>query len=301
VTLLVLSLLVCLPLVFVRRLPLTMALLSAAVAAVGTGIDVGWPGRLVAVAGFCLAAFHRPAPGPVLAASLGWTFLLTLMAGSPSGTLTIADLIIMGVAPMAVGYGFRLQRERSEHLARLYIAEDRARLARDMHDSVGHHLTAIKMQATAAQRVPEAAGQALVTIADLSSSALVEVREFVRELRTDIDGLAERLSGPGLRITTHGSTAGLPPAVGQSAYRIVQEALTNAVRHSNATEIEVRLRSDRRQVAVVVTDNGCCPDSVVEGNGIRGIRERAGSHGGTVHIGPSRSGWRVEALLPVDG
>nr|WP_157529125.1 sensor histidine kinase [Kibdelosporangium sp. MJ126-NF4] len=294
-----LSVAVCLPLVFVRRLPLTMAIVSGVVAVVGTGMDVHWPGRLVAVAGFCLAAVHLRRLTPVLVASLTWTFTFGLMAGSPTGVIPYTDMVIMGVAPIAVGYGVRLLRERGEQAARLAMAEHRAQLARDVHDSVGHHLTAIKMQAVAAQRVPATADRSLSTIVDLSGTALSEVRDFVRDIRQDIPGLAERLSGPELRITTHGSTTGLPPAVGQTAYRIVQEALTNAVRHSDATEIDVRLRRERGHLAVLVTDNGSSAADVVEGNGIRGIRERVGRLGGSIHIGPVGGGWRVDARLPV--
>lgn len=294
-----LSVAVLLPLVFVRRFPLTMAIVSAVVAMAGTGFDVHWPGRLVAVAGFCLAAFHRPRPGPVLVASLLWMFAFAVLAGSPGDVLPYTDLVIMGVAPAAIGYGFRLQRERAERDRRLSVAEDRARLARDLHDSVGHHLTAIKMQAAAAQRVPSATAGALSTIGELSSVALGEVRDFVRELRMDLPGLAERLSGPELRITTGGSVEGLPPEIGRAAYRIAQEALTNAVRHSGATEIDVRVRRERGRVAIVVTDNGSGAADSVEGNGIRGIRERVGLLGGTVHIGPDERGWRVDARLPV--
>ncbi|MBE1465179.1 sensor histidine kinase [Kibdelosporangium phytohabitans] len=290
-----LSVAVCLPLVFVRRLPLSMAILSATVAMAGTGYDLHWPGRLVAVAGFCLAAFHRPRLAPVLVASLTWTFVFGLMTGSPAGVLPVTDVVIMGVAPIGVGYGVRLQRE----LTRLRIAEHRAQLARDVHDSVGHHLTAIKMQAVAARRVPAAADRTLSTIAELSTTALSEVRDFVRDVRMDIPGLADRLSGPDLRITTSGSTTGLPPSVGQTAYRIVQEALTNAVRHSSATRIHVRLRQEHENLAVLVTDNGTAPAAFAEGNGIRGIRERVGLLGGKIHIGPTRHGWKVEASLPV--
>ncbi|ONI84485.1 hypothetical protein ALI144C_15165 [Actinosynnema sp. ALI-1.44] len=291
---LLLSVGVCLPLLFVRRLPLTMAILSAIVATAGTGYDIHWPGRLVAAAGFCLAAYHRPRLTPVAVASLTWTFVFGLLAGSPTGVIPATDVVIMGVAPIAVGYGVRLQRE----LARLRIAEHRAQLARDVHDSVGHHLTAIKMQAAAAQRVPATAARALSTITELSATALSEVRDFVRDVRMDIPDLAERLAGPDRRITTSGSTAGLPPAVGQAAYRIVQEALTNAVRHSDATRIDVRLRQERETLTVSVADNGTAA-SFVEGNGIRGIRERVDLLGGNIHIGPTGGGWKVEASLPV--
>jgi signal transduction histidine kinase len=219
---------------------------------------------------------------------------LIIMMGSPVGALSVSDLLLMAVAPFSVAFGIRLHRER----ARRQLAEERAQLAREVHDSVGHHLTAIKMQAAAAQRVPEAADRALGTIAELSSTALAEVRDFVCELRTDIDELATRLSGPGCRITAHGTAIDMPPVVAHTAYRIVQEALTNAIRHANATAVDIQLRRGRGRVVVTVTDNGCGPTDFVVGNGIRGIRERVAALSGTVHIGPHGRGWEVEAVLP---
>ena len=292
---------VCLPLLFVRRAPLTAALLSALAATAGAGLGAGWPGRLVAVAAFCLAAYHRRPLWPVPVGALGWTFAFASVAGSDTGEIPLTDLAVMGVAPVAVGCGFRAQRERGAQAARLAIAEDRARLARDVHDSVGHHLTAIRLQAVAAQRVPDTADRALATVADLSAAALAEVRGLVGELRApeDLSALAERLSGPGRRITTRGTVDGLPPVVAHVAYRVVQEALTNAVRHSDATDILVRLRRERGQLAILVADNGSGRTAAEEGNGLKGIRERVGALAGSVHIGPAPTGWRVEARLPV--
>ncbi|GAA3885925.1 sensor histidine kinase [Saccharothrix violaceirubra] len=302
----VLSVAVCLPLLGVRRFPLTAALLCAAVALVGTGVDAAWPGRLVAVAAFCVAAYHRPRTVPVLVGAVAWTFLFaTTGSGGGGRTAPVTDLVIMGVAPVAVGYGIRAQRERAAHQARLAVAEDRARLARDMHDSVGHHLTAIRLQAAAGRRVPAAGDKALATISDLSAAALAEVRGLVDALRAepDVEALATRLSGPDLRITTRGTTSGLPEAVGDTAFRIVQEALTNVVRHSDADRVEVELRRRRGVLVVTVSDNGSArggvvEGGVVEGNGLRGIRERVAALAGTVHIGWS-DGWRVDARLPV--
>ncbi|MFF0775602.1 sensor histidine kinase [Nonomuraea wenchangensis] len=311
----------CLPVLIWRRLPLTAAVLSAGVALIGMAVP-GWPGRLVATCLFCAAATHRARrPWLVLAASVVWVVIYGTLLPQSIGAATLTDLIVLGVAPVAVGRMLRLHAERAAQAARLdhaearrALAEERAGLARDVHDSVGHHLTAIRVQATATRRAlrgrTPAADKALGTIADLSSSALEEVRALLDTLREtsaepdqdDLEELAGRLSTPHLRITVHraGLSSPLPPGVGRTVYRIVQEALTNAARHSGATEVDVRVRRSRTAVAVSISDNGHARAGA-EGRGIRGMRERARRHGGTLTAGPGpRQGWLVEATVPID-
>lgn len=316
------SLCVSLPLLLRRVLPLTGAVLSAVVGLGGLGFLPAWPGMLVTMGAFCAAVYHRErGPGLVLAVCGGWVLVSAAVAGSPVQVFTITDLVVMGVAPVATGYALRLHRERAAQTLRVQraeadrvLAEERAQLARDVHDSVGHHLTAIRWQATAARRAlagaPPVADRALGTIADLSLSALHEVRELLGALReapagvglAELDHLAERLSGPDRRVTVRrsGPAAPLPPAVDHTAYRVVQEALTNAVRHSTAAEVDVRLRRERDRLVVTVVDDG--PPAVrphLEGQGIRGMRERVRLVGGTLAVGPDGPrGWRVRAELP---
>ncbi|TDE41705.1 sensor histidine kinase [Nonomuraea mesophila] len=327
-----LSLAAALVLTLRTRFPLAGALLAVAVVPLGLQVP-GWPGRLVTMAMFGAAAFHLPRRlGLVAGLSVAWTvgYALLLPAGL-SGVSIVTDLVVMGAAPVAVGHALRLRGERARQAALLdraeagrAMAEERAGLARDVHDSVGHHLTAIRLQATATRRAlrgaEPAADRALGTIADLSSSALAEVRALLDTLRDEpaapgrrpaaiedlaaIEGLARRLSAPGLNISVHraGSSAPLPPGVGGTVYRVVQEALTNAVRHSGATDVQVRIRRGRVRVAVTIADNG--PPGFAagaEGRGLRGMRERVLQHGGTLQAGPGRTrGWLVEATVPAE-
>ncbi|MER7619122.1 sensor histidine kinase [Nonomuraea wenchangensis] len=311
----------CLPVLIWRRLPLTAAVLSAGVALFGLVVP-GWPGRLVATCLFCAAAAHRSRrPWLVLVASVGWVVFYGTLLPQSIGAATLTDLIVLGVAPVAVGRMLRLHAARAAQAARLdhaeamrALAEERAGLARDVHDSVGHHLTAIRIQATATRRAlrgrTPAADKALGTIADLSSAALEEVRALLDTLREtsaepgqeDLDELAARLSTPHLRISVHRTGPGtpLPPGVSRTVYRIVQEALTNAARHSGATEVDVRIRHSRAAVAVSIADNGHARAGA-EGRGIRGMRDRALRHGGALTAGPGpRHGWLVEATVPID-
>ncbi|MEV1116289.1 sensor histidine kinase [Actinosynnema sp. NPDC049800] len=316
------SLCVSLPLLLRRVLPLTGAVLSAVVGLGGLGLLPAWPGMLVTMGAFAAAVYHRErGPGLVLAVCGCWVLVSAVIAGSPVRVFTITDLVVMGVAPVATGYALRLHRERAEQASRMQraeadrvLAEERARLARDVHDSVGHHLTAIRLQATAAQRVlagaPPVADRALGTIADLSRSALDEVRDLLSTLRdvpsgmglADVDRVAGRLSGPDRRVTVRrsGSAAAVPPGVDHTAFRVVQEALTNIARHSTAGEVEVSLHRDRGRLVVTVVDDGSVAGPVeAEGQGMRGMRERVRQVGGTLAVGPGETGgWRVRAELP---
>jgi len=315
---------VSLPLLIRRVLPLTAAATSAVIALVGMAQLHRWEGMLVTMALFCAAVYHRPRrPGLVLAVSSCWVLgTLTVMGGE--GVPEPTSIVIMSIAPVATGYALRLHRDRADQSLRVQraeaervLAEERTWLARNVHDSVGHHLTAIRLQAAAARRAPgdTPAKQALQTISDLSQSALTEVRGLLRTLdeypaaiqpgTTDLERLAEQLTCADRTITIRRSGTGdaLPPAVDHTAYRVVQEALTNAVRHADATEVTVHLRQDDRGLRIDVLDNGApAPAPQAEGRGIRGMRERVRLLDGTLSVGPMNTGgWRVRADLPREG
>lgn len=329
----VLSIAVATPLTW-RRFPLTAAVVSAAVALCGGVAVPGWSGSLVAAGAFYLAAYHRPRRvGTVLALSVA-CFLAPLFVGAADGaevgprfigigTTPLSQAVLMGVAPVAVGYASRLHQDRARQAARLrhaeavrIMAEERTLLAREVHDAVGHHLTAIRMQAGAARHVlggtSSVAHRVLGTIDDSASSALGEVRTLLAVLREDADGarlteveaLVHRLSAESCPITLerHGDGP-LPALVDHAAYRLVQEALTNAVRHSGASHVRVTIRQDDLAVAIDVADNGPGhPPAVPEGHDIRGMRDRARLLGGNVGIGPAEPhGWLVRVTLPVGG
>ncbi|MGW0516435.1 sensor histidine kinase [Crossiella sp. NPDC003009] len=305
-----LSLALCLPLALRRRYPVAVAVACAAVAFFGTGV-AGWSGRTVAAAAFCSAVYHRGEKfGPVVALSVGWTVLYGLSAPAPPSTPVLTEAVLLGLAPVAAGAALRLHRERvrsavalrQAELARV-VADERLRIARDVHDAVGHHLTAIRLQAMAARRVPEAAPSALALITDLSATALTETRGLLAELREDpgldqVPELAARLARGGPRITVRGLEIGVPELVGRHAYRIVQEALTNVLRHAAATEVEVELRRTGTDLVITVCDNGRSAGEPRPGHGLRGLAERAALLGGTCTAGPTGDGWLVRAVLP---
>ncbi|MGW4790972.1 sensor histidine kinase [Nonomuraea sp. NPDC004297] len=311
---------VSLPLLLRRAVPLTAALTSAVIALAGMAQLHRWEGMLVTMGLFCAAVYHRPRrPGLVLAVSTCWVAGTGTVIGGDVPAL--ANMVIMSVAPVATGYALRLHRDRAEQALRLrraeaerVLAEERTWLARNVHDSVGHHLTAIRLQAAAARRARShvSATKALTVISDLSLSALTEVRDLLRTLSehpaalqpgtADLERLAGQVASADRTITVRrtGTEGVLPPVVDHTAYRVVQEALTNVVRHSTATEVSVHLRQDDRGLRIEVLDNGATAHPPeVEGQGIRGMRERVRLLDGTLSAGPTETGgWRVRADLP---
>jgi signal transduction histidine kinase len=196
---------------------------------------------------------------------------------------------------------------------------------------VAHTLSVMVVQAGAADDVfaerPDQARQALRAIEAGARSALGELRQMLRAFRPEVgedvpeerrtpgpslaclDDLAEsvRATGMTVRVHTEGATDGLPASVDLAAYRIVQEALTNTLRHAvGADEVSVRVTSDRECVRITVVDNGRTARSADAatgaGRGLLGMKERARLVGGRVHAGPlPAGGFEVAALLPVEG
>ena len=241
-------------------------------------------------------------------------------------------IALMG-ASFALGDGVRTrrllkesQRER-ERQARLELErraaeqrdEERLRLARDLHDALGHNVAMISLQSAVAaealpERVPEAQ-QAVADIRNISLAAMADLRSTVRRLRSldsavdlptglnELPALAEQVHNNGLdvQIVETGDGREVPIALGQAAYRIVQEALTNVIRHANATTAVVTLDRSRDALTVTVRDNGQAAGELRAGNGIRGMRERAAEWGGELTVSSSGRGpgTVVTAVLPL--
>jgi signal transduction histidine kinase len=213
----------------------------------------------------------------------------------------------------------RLERER-EQQARLAVAEERVRIARELHDVVAHAISVIVVQAQAGQRVLEgeqaSAREALGSIETTGRQALVEMRRLLGILRREdrelalaprpslayLDVLAERVREAGLPVELHveGEAKPLPPGVELSAYRIVQEALTNTLKHAGPASAQVVVRYRPEEVELEITDDGRGPvDGREGGHGLVGMRERAGLVGGSVESGTNGGrGYRVRARLP---
>jgi signal transduction histidine kinase len=216
-----------------------------------------------------------------------------------------------------------LERERAES-ARRAIEDERARIARDLHDVVGHSLSLMVLQA-GAERLGLGADRsgtrdALAAIESSGRSTLAELRRLVGVLRsaddgpeltplpglTQIDELVGKVRDAGLPVAlrTEGSPVSLPPGLDVAAYRIVQEALTNALRHARApTLVTIRIAYGARELALEVADDGRPGTGPgVPGHGLVGMRERTALYGGRLTAGPRPGGgFVVRCCLPLDG
>jgi signal transduction histidine kinase len=214
----------------------------------------------------------------------------------------------------------RLEREREAEAARA-VAEEQARIARELHDVIAHTLSVIVVQAAAARDVfasrPERAREALQAIERSGRGALQELRGLLSSVRgehasfappsrlSDLDRLIEELGQSGLSVslTIEGRPTELPQAVELSAYRVVQEALTNTLKHARATKAEVALRWGADALRVEIHDDGLgSAGESGTGHGIVGMQERLALLGGTLTAGPageSERGFSVVARFPL--
>jgi signal transduction histidine kinase len=224
----------------------------------------------------------------------------------------------------------RAERTREEE-ARRRVDEERMRIARELHDVVSHTIGVISVQAGVAahllRRRPDKAADSLAAIRQASDEALGELHAMLGVLRAgddgraplapvpglaDLDALVAQAAGAGVevRVAVEGEPRRLPPAVDLACYRVVQESLTNVVRHAGARHAQVTVTHHDGGVRVEVVDDGHGDGSAAassnghggSGQGIVGMRERARALGGTLEAGPRpEGGFRVHASLPVSG
>lgn len=232
-------------------------------------------------------------------------------------------VVVVPVAELARVRREQWAREREERARaeQRRADEERLRIARELHDVLAHSISVINVQAGVGLALldsdPEQARTALTTIKSASKEALGEVRQVLDTLRTPgaaprspapglerLPELAEHAASAGLRVGTHtgGEPVPLPPGADLAAFRIVQEALTNVVRHSAARTARVGLAYRPDALEITVDDDGpaSAGDGPGGGNGLAGMRERAAVLGGTLDAGPRPDGgFRVRALLPI--
>lgn len=240
---------------------------------------------------------------------------------NPGKSTDTVGAIAVVCSALALGTAFRYRAgARQRQLDQVKLLE-RVRLARDLHDTVGHHVSAIAIRAQAGIAMsaahPEAAADALRVIEAEASQALTEMRAMVRVLRrdqpaelapgrriADLAGLAGGArAGPQVDVGISGDVDDLSPSVGAAIYRLAQESITNARRHARqATRIEVRVVADDSSVCLRVSDDGDTADGrppASPGYGLIGMIERADLLGGSFRAGPDPAGgWTVTAVLP---
>jgi signal transduction histidine kinase len=218
-----------------------------------------------------------------------------------------------------IGASVRFWATARERQLERMRSHERERLARELHDTVAHHVSAMVIRAQAGRVIagadPAAAVEALEGVEEEGARTLEEMRAMVATLRDSGAGaelapaagvadLRRLLRAPAARLRVDlgldGDLAGLPPAVDAAVYRIVQESVTNAMRHAvDATEVTVQVTGEPERVRVTVRDNGARAGRGRDGYGLAGLRERAALLGGELSAGPcTDQGWQVEAELP---
>jgi signal transduction histidine kinase len=318
---------------FCRRRPDVAVGISTA--ALGAYVARGYAGGPVFVIGW-IALFFLSWRSTRRAGVIGAVVLSSVLVAASliAGTHSLLlQLVFVGWAAAAVFLGEAMRNRRSylteleerarylEHThdeeARRQVAEERLRIARDLHDSVAHAMATISVQAGAAahvvDRTPGAAKEALTAIQRASAEVLDELAAMLDLLRDDGEGAA-RTPTPGVEqiaelvasmrdarlpvtLEQHGALDTVPKPIGTAAYRIVQESLTNVIRHAAAAPTVVRIRAEDGRFTVEVADDGPGgAESPRTGMGIRGMRERAEASNGTLDAGPrSGRGFAVRA------
>ena len=307
-----------------RTRPLLMLAIAFAATAVVT-VLTGADSRFVTTAYLLILVYAVVRWGTGRAMVLGAAIMLgSFILSFTMGPVLISDVIgglaVLGSAiTLAVAFRWRAAA-RARELDRVKLLE-REQLARDLHDTVAHHVSAIAIQAQAGTAVaptdPDAAARVLGVIEAEASRTLAEMRSIVRMLRRDDaaetapdPGIADlrRLArsepgGPVIDVQTSGDVDELPPTIAAAVYRLAQEAVTNARRHArNATRVDVRLHADAAGIRLDVGDDGDPAASATPGYGITGMVERATLLGGTCEAGAAPGGgWVVTAVLPRSG
>jgi signal transduction histidine kinase len=283
----------------------------------GDGTAYGLPALLAA---YTCAAHLEGWPLRLGAAlTLGMAVDLMITEGQDFGGVVFYSLLFG--APWTAGRLMRMSREREVQQARAAVVDERQRIARELHDVVAHAISVVVLQARGGRKLlssdPAAANAAFDVIEAMSTQALAEMRRLLGLLRTDgdhdlaplptlgrVEDLAGEIAHAGLpvEVRVEGERPVLPPGVDVSAYRIVQEALTNALKHAGPARARVRVCYEPDAVVVEVSDDGAgakVPAAPGSGHGLVGIRERAAIVGGEVDAGPGPAGgYVVRARLP---
>jgi signal transduction histidine kinase len=335
----VLGLATTLPLVFLRPAPAAVVLSAASLISLGLFHFLtlaGAAAEVVAVYRCCRGIRGDGARYAALGLTVPF-LVLALATGGAAGTQTRVLTVVLAALVPAAAWAGVARRSRAEALLHTTATEaiagtlvehtargERARIARELHDVVAHHISMIAVQAETARLttpgMPAAGAQRLSEIGDTARAGLTEMRRLLGVLRDDAQavlpdrhpqpGLAQlpRLvdearesSGAGYRLIISGSPVTIDPGVGLAAFRIVQEALTNALRHAPGAAVDVEVHYGHGELRLVIRDNGPGPRQTASagGHGLLGMRERAAAVGGELRTGAATvGGFLVETRLP---
>jgi signal transduction histidine kinase len=315
-----------LPVALRRRWPVVVAavtlLATLATTSLGYGAGLAQLGLLVAIAS--AAYFTSRAVTVRLGAVIAGLVVVTLLSAVPAEASVSLGAVVGGVASVVLALlSGDLLREARQAERQAALSDERARIAREVHDVVGHALAGITLQARAAlrrvERDPARAAAALEQIDALASSALAETRQVIGIIRSDeeraafapqptleqLDDLVATVQAPDVQIELQLDPVDgdVPSTVQVTAYRIVQESLSNVVKHARPATAVVSVRRDADELTVEVRDDGThSAGTRTSGHGLKGMRERVLQCGGTLDAGPhADGGWAVRARLPIPG
>ena len=319
---------------YARRLaplPVLAVSVTAVAALFVQGYAAGALPFVIAVGVYTVGAYRPPHELVLAAAFMNTAFVVMVLADSPDfGGGEFVTSVAAYAATLLVGWTMQSRRARLDALereqdeaSRRAAADERLRIAQELHDVVAHSLGVIAVQAGVGMHVidtdPAEARRALEHISRTSRSSLGEIRRLLGLVRSgeptvtyaptpglaDLPRLALEVADAGLPVDLDvaDNTGNLPPGVELAAYRIVQEALTNALRHAHAHRATVRLDVHAGSLRVVVSDDGSGHNGGRRsgGHGLVGMRERVAVYGGSLDVGPApEGGFRVDAAIPYD-
>jgi signal transduction histidine kinase len=317
-----------LTLLLVHRYPLPLFVLTAA-SALAYYLSAEPGGPVVIVPTIALFVLTRR-QGPVVAGSTGAAVLVggyvvrAVVAQTFAVEIWALFVVVWMAAVIGIATAVRYQfaavsarREQADEHRHRMAEQERLRIAREVHDVVAHSLAMINVQAGVAAHVadrrPEQAKEALLNIKAASASALNDLRATLAVLRSGENRapapslaqaaeLLDHARAAGLTVDLRGEAGDLPAPVDGAAYRILQESLTNVVRHADgAHHVEVRFERKSGTLVLTVRDDGRGTETPTPGHGLRGMRERAAALGGTVETSVTGQGFQVRAELPIEG
>jgi signal transduction histidine kinase len=327
-----------LPFAWRRRYPFALTVVVAATG-VAEYLVAGYHNSIVALLAWILVPYNigahmrdarRVAAAFAIAVSAG---MAVGIAHGPRTVWNIVALLVVQIAPLLGGLWVRqlrlrtvmleqltqqLEREREER-ARTAVAEERARIARELHDEIAHAMSVIAVQADAAEgalvRDPALVERPLLAIRSTAREALADMRRVLAGLHGDeahdrapgpglerIGALVEQARASGLEVDVRvqGEPKPLPPSLDLAAFRVVQEGLTNVRKHAAASRVEITVQYERDAVSVEVSDDGDGSGTAGGGGrGLAGLRERIALLGGDFVAGPRRQGFALCARLPL--
>jgi signal transduction histidine kinase len=324
------------PLLFRGRFPLgapvaVFVVLAAEAVVVGDVVTYAQMTGFTILAAFAAAGAHTDVRFAGVGALVGYASVAVILVDDRPRLASTLSVIGVSAVTWGIARVFVERSRRAEHLEeraaglerahREAVAGERATIARELHDVIAHSVSVMTVQAAAARLLfdddPPRARESLVSVEETGRQALGEMRRLLGILRgdehetqlapqpgiADLDALVEQVRAAGLPVdvVVEGEPKRLPPGVDLAAYRVVQEALTNVLKHAGAARAQVAIRYGAAVLELAVTNDGHVRRNGRGGHGLVGMRERVALYGGEFEAGPRPpGGYAVRATLPLD-